>query len=105
MGGNVARAAPAITTPYRTELGLPVIPPKMVANPAGKVRVRSLLVTMKGHKKLFQLAIKVKIMTAVMAGPGKRRRPTPPKTKAEAHTKQAASFPSLWNPSQNHSNR
>src|SRR5258706_1001202 len=73
MGGNVARAAPAITTPYLTELGFPVMPPKMVANPAGSVRVKSLLVTMNGHKKLFQLAMNVKIITAVIAGPDSGR--------------------------------
>src|SRR6266852_3342515 len=84
MGGSVARVAPAITTPYLTELGLPVMPPKIVARPAGKVRVLSSLVTMNGHRKLFQLAINVKIITAVIAGPesGKMIRHQMPKSVA-----------------------
>src|SRR4051794_14185291 len=69
IGGKVANVAPAITTPYLTELGVPVILPNIVARPAGNVRVESLLVTMKGHRKLFQLAIKVKMITDVIAGP------------------------------------
>src|SRR5258706_10298663 len=69
MGGRVASVAPAITTPYLTELGVPVILPNIVARPAGSVRVVSLLVTMKGHRKLFQLAMNVKMITDVIAGP------------------------------------
>src|SRR5258708_39867806 len=98
MGGNVARAAPAMTPPYLTELGLPVIPPKTVANPAGKVRVRSLLVTMKGHKKLFQLAIKVKMMTAVIAGPDRGMMTRHQMPKSEAPSMRAASSKSLGMP-------
>src|SRR5258708_5937418 len=98
IGGSVASVAPAITTPYLTELGLPVMPPKIVANPAGNVRVMSLLVTIKGHRKLFQLAINVKMITAVIAGPESGRIMRHQIPKSDAPSMRAESSRSLGMP-------
>ena len=69
IGGSVAKTEPAITMPYCTDVGLPVMLPMTVASPTGKVRVASLLETMKGQTKLFQLVMKVRMATVVRAGP------------------------------------
>src|SRR6266851_518460 len=63
-GGSVAISALAILMPNRVPTSTP---PISAARPAGKVRVESLFVTMNGHTKLFQLAMKVKMETVVRA--------------------------------------
>lgn len=69
IGGSVSKMEPAITMRYCTDVGLPVILPMTVVSPTGKARVASLLETMKGQTKLFQLVMNVRIANVVRAGP------------------------------------